>query len=422
LLPFAKGRLDGLMNNVNLIKENIMEKINGAGVCTPLGYAASAVSADIKGNKKGKQDLTLLYSEVPFNLAGVFTKNTIKAAPLKHSIKALETNKQYSAIVVNSGNANASTGQHGLDAVDTIVSAFEDELGTGEGSVLMSSTGTIGVKMPVEKVLAQVNQLIDELDDANSHEFAKAIMTTDTAPKEIGVLIETDNGAYVVAGATKGAGMIAPHMATMLCYITTDAVVSPENLQAVLTDAVGESFNSITVDNDMSTNDTVFLMANGMSGIIPDLDQFAEAVKFIALELAKMIVKDGEGATKLVTIRVKNADSDADAKKCAFAIANSPLVKTMFYGEDPNWGRLIATVGASQVKCCEEQIDMFFDELAYVKDGIIIDEALEEKAAKIMKQDEIMITIDLNMGTAEKTVYTCDFSKEYVSINADYRT
>ncbi|ADD67257.1 arginine biosynthesis bifunctional protein ArgJ [Denitrovibrio acetiphilus DSM 12809] len=399
-----------------------MQNIKGAGVCTPLGYLASSVAADIKGNKKGKKDLTLLYSEVPFTLAAVFTKNTIKAAPLKHAIKALETNREFSAIVVNSGNANASTGKQGLEAVDTIVKAFEDELGTGEGSVLMGSTGTIGVKMPVEKVTSSVKELVDELDDANSHDFAAAIMTTDTVPKEIGVLVETPNGAYVVAGTTKGAGMIAPHMATMLCYITTDALIGADNLQNVLNNAVGESFNSITIDNDMSTNDTVFLMANGMSGIIPDIDQFQEAVNHVALELAKMIVKDGEGATKFVTIKVKNAQSEADAKKCAFAIANSPLVKTMFYGEDPNWGRLIATVGASGVAAVEEKIDICFDDLAYVKDGIIIDEKLEEKAAKIMKNDEIEITIDLNMGTFGKTVYTCDFSKEYVSINADYRT
>ena len=399
-----------------------MEKINGAGVCTPLGFTASTVAADIKGNGKGNNDLTLLYSEVPFKAAGVFTKNTIKAAPLKHAIKALETNREYSAIVVNSGNANASTGQKGIDAVDTIITAFEDELGTGKNSVLMSSTGTIGVQLPVENITSKAGHLVDELDDANSAEFANAIMTTDTVSKEIGVLIETPNGAYIVSGAAKGAGMIAPHMATMLCYITTDALVNEQNLQSVLDEAIKPSFNSITVDNDMSTNDTVFLLANGMSGIIPDMEQFQEAVNYIALELAKMIVKDGEGATKLVTINIKNAESEGDAKKCAFAIANSPLVKTMFYGEDPNWGRLIATVGASGVTAQEEKIDMYFNDLAYVKDGIIIDEALEEKAAKIMQQDEITITIDLNIGEAEKTVYTCDFSKEYVSINADYRT
>lgn len=399
-----------------------MQKINNAGVCAPLGYSASAVSADIKGNGKGKLDLTLLYSEVPFKLAGVFTKNNIKAAPLKHAIAALEKNRDYSAIVVNSGNANASTGKKGIETVESIVKAFSDALGTGENSVLMSSTGTIGVQLPAEKITAKTDELIDGLDDGNSHEFAKAIMTTDTVPKEVGMLVETSNGAYVVAGAVKGAGMIAPHMATMLCYITTDAAVNGENLQKVLDNAVGDSFNSITIDNDMSTNDTVFLMANGMSGILPDMKEFQEAVNCVALELAKMIVKDGEGATKFVTVNVKNAATDEEAAKCAFAVANSPLVKTMFYGEDPNWGRLIATVGASGVKCVEEKIDMWFDDLAYVKDGMIIDYALEKDAAKIMQQKEISITIDLNTGKGFKTVYTCDFSKEYVSINADYRT
>lgn len=236
---------------------------------------------------------------------------------------------------MNSGNANASTGQQGLDAVFEIVKAYEEALGTGENSVLMSSTGTIGVKMPVAKVTSKAEELVEELDDGNSHLFATAIMTTDTVPKEFGVLVETDNGAYVVSGAVKGAGMIAPHMATMLCFITTDALVNEQNLQTVLEAAIAPSFNSITVDNDMSTNDTVFLMANGMSGIIPNMGQFQEAVNLVTLELAKMIVKDGEGATKFVTINVQGAKNDDEAKKCAFVIANSPLVKTMFNGEDP---------------------------------------------------------------------------------------
>jgi len=410
------------MTHLEFFRRINMQIINNAGVCAPLGFSASAVAANIKGTNKGNIDLTLLYSEVPFVTAAVFTKNTIKAAPLKHAIELMKTNREFSAIVVNSGNANASTGQKGVDSVKTIVAAFEEELGTGEGSVLMSSTGTIGVQMPTAKVAEKAHFLVDELDDCNSHMFAKAIMTTDTRPKEVGVLVETDDGAYVVAGATKGAGMIAPHMATMLCYITTDALVSEKKLQQVLDNAVTPSFNSITVDNDMSTNDTVFLLANGMSGIVPDMAQFQEAVNYVTLELAKLIVKDGEGATKFVTINVNKAKNDDEAKKCAFAIANSPLVKTMFNGEDPNWGRLIASVGASGVECVEEKIDMYFDDLPYVKDGIIIDEKLEEKAAIIMKQDEITITIDLNIGDGQKTVYTCDFSKDYVSINADYRS
>ncbi|PLX66504.1 MAG: bifunctional glutamate N-acetyltransferase/amino-acid acetyltransferase ArgJ [Denitrovibrio sp.] len=399
-----------------------MQIINNAGVCAPLGFAASAVSAYIKGNQKGNLDLTLLFSEVPFKLAAVFTKNSIKAAPLKHAIELLKTNKEYSAILVNSGNANASTGQIGLDSVFEMVKSYEDALETGENSVLMSSTGTIGVQMPVNKVILNAEELVDELDDGNSKLFANAIMTTDTTSKEFGVLVETNNGAYVVSGAVKGAGMIAPHMATMLCFITTDAMVNENNLQKVLENAIAPSFNSITVDNDMSTNDSVFLLANGMSGIIPDMEQFQEAVSLVAFELAKMIVKDGEGATKFVTINVNGAKDDEEAKKCAFVIANSPLVKTMFNGEDPNWGRLIASVGASGIECIEEKIDMSFDDLPYVKNGIIIDEKLEEKAAIIMKNDEITITIELNIGEGSKTVYTCDFSKDYITINADYRT
>jgi glutamate N-acetyltransferase/amino-acid N-acetyltransferase len=399
-----------------------MHIINKAGVCAPLGFTASSVNADVKGNGKPNDDMCLLYSEIPFKLAATFTSNKFKAAPLKHAMAKLEESKEFQAVIVNSGNANASTGQKGIKDCETITSAVAENLGIGKDSVLMASTGTIGADLPVDRMLEQVNTLIDELDDENSTKFANAIMTTDTFTKEIGVLVETPNGAYVVAGCAKGAGMIAPHMATMLCYITTDALVNEDNLQKTLDEAIKPSFNSITVDNDMSTNDTVFLMANGMSGIIPDVKQFQEAVDFVALQLAKMIVKDGEGATKFVTINVKNAASQQDADKCAFAIANSPLVKTMFYGEDPNWGRLIATVGACGVEAEEEKTDIYFGDLPYAKNGTIIDNSLEPKAAEIMKRKEIAVTIDLNLGEFNKTVYTCDLSREYVSINADYRT
>jgi len=399
-----------------------MHIINKGGVCAPLGFTASSANADVKGNGAEKDDLCLLYSEVPFKLAATFTSNKFKAAPLKHAMAQLEKSKEYQAIIVNSGNANASTGEQGIKDCETIASSVASTLDINPDFVLTASTGTIGVHLPVDKMVAQVDKLVDDLDDGNSTDFAKAIMTTDTFEKEVGVLVETDGGAYVVAGCSKGAGMIAPHMATMLCYITTDAMVSEGNLQKTLDNAIKPSFNSITVDNDMSTNDTVFLMANGMSGIIPDMKQFQEAVDFVAMQLAKLIVKDGEGATKFITINIKNAASDEDASKCAFAIANSPLVKTMFYGEDPNWGRLIATVGASGVEAYEEKTDIYFGDLPYAKGGMIIDNSLEPKAAKLMQQKEISVTIDLNVGDFEKTVYTCDLSKEYVSINADYRT
>jgi glutamate N-acetyltransferase/amino-acid N-acetyltransferase len=400
----------------------MIQKINKAGVCAPLGFLASAVNADVKGKGKDKKDLCLLYSEVPCKTAAVFTANTFKAAPLRHAIKAMETSKDFQAVLVNSGNANACTGAAGIRNCETLAAALADSLGIDAAKVLTGSTGTIGVQLPVERMSKHLDELVDELDDGNSDTFAEAIMTTDTFPKQAGVLVETANGAYVVAGAAKGAGMIAPNMATMLCYITTDALVNEKNLQTALSDAVKGSFNSITVDNDMSTNDTVILMANGMSGIIPDMDEFKEAVTQVCLELAKMIVKDGEGATKFITVNVKGADSDDDAKKCAFLIANSPLVKTMFHGEDPNWGRLMACVGASGVKADESTTDLYFEDLLYAKGGLIIDEKMEPKAAAIMKQSEISITLDLNCGSGTAQVFTCDLSREYIAINADYRS
>lgn len=400
----------------------MIQKINKAGVCAPLGFLASAVNADVKGKGKDKKDLCLLYSEVPCKTAAVFTANTFKAAPLRHAIKAMETSKEFQAVLVNSGNANACTGAAGIQNCETLASALADSLGIDAAKILTGSTGTIGVQLPVERMAEHLDELVDELDDGNSDLFAEAIMTTDTFPKQAGVLVETANGAYVVAGVAKGAGMIAPNMATMLCYITTDALVNEKNLQAALSDAVKGSFNSITVDNDMSTNDTVILMANGMSGIIPDMDEFKDAVTQVCLELAKMIVKDGEGATKFITVNVKGADSDDDAKKCAFLIANSPLVKTMFHGEDPNWGRLMACVGASGVKADESTTDLYFEDLLYAKGGLIIDEKMEPKAAAIMKQPEISITLDLNCGSGTAQVFTCDLSREYIAINADYRS
>jgi glutamate N-acetyltransferase/amino-acid N-acetyltransferase len=400
----------------------MIQKINKAGVCAPLGFLASAVNADVKGKGKDKMDFCMLYSEVPCKTAAVFTANTFKAAPLRHAMAAMEKSKEFQAVLVNSGNANACTGAQGIKNCELLAEAAAEAIGIEASKILTSSTGTIGVQLPAERMAKHIGTLFDELDDGNSDLFAEAIMTTDTFPKQTGVLVETANGAYVVAGAAKGAGMIAPNMATMLCYITTDALVNEKNLQSALSEAVKDSFNSITVDNDMSTNDTVMLMANGMSNIIPDMDEFKEAVTQVCLELAKMIVKDGEGATKFITVNVKGADSDDDAKKCAFLIANSPLVKTMFHGEDPNWGRLMACVGASGVKADESATDLYFEDLLYAKGGLIIDEKMEPKAAAIMKQSEISITLDLNCGSGTAQVFTCDLSREYIAINADYRS
>lgn len=401
-----------------------MDVIKNGGVSTPLGFRTSAVVADIKGNKKGKLDLGILLSDVPSKVAGVFTQNMVKAAPVLSSQKLIGSH-EISGIIVNSGNANACTGKIGLEDVATITGHFEKIFKLPKNSLLMSSTGVIGVRLPVEKIIDRSGELFEKLDDSDEG-FTKAIMTTDTFPKSLAVLVETGNGAFVIGGCAKGAGMIAPSMATMLSFITTDAMISQGLLQKALDSAVKESFNRITVDGDMSTNDSVYIFANGFSGIaIQDeelYNKFYEGLKFVCLELAKMIVKDGEGATKLVKIQVKNAKSEEDAKVCAFKIGNSPLVKTMFFGNDPNWGRLLASAGASLIEMDPDNIDIYFDDLHYVSASTVIDGSLESKVHNIMKKDSYTITIDLNYGNFEYSIYTSDLTYDYVKINADYRT
>lgn len=401
-----------------------MDVIKSGGVSTPLGFRTAAVSADIKGNKTGKLDLGVLLSDMPCEVAGVFTRNMVKAAPVLSSQKIIGS-PGMSGIIVNSGNANACTGKIGLEDVSVITRHFEKVFKLPENSLLMSSTGVIGVRLPVEKIIDSAEELFLKLDDSDE-DFTKAIMTTDKFPKSIAVLVETGNGAFVIGGCAKGAGMIAPSMATMLSFITTDAMISKELLQRALEAAVKESFNRITVDGDMSTNDSVYIFANGFSGIAIQNEElynkFYEGLKFVCLELAKMIVKDGEGATKLVKIQVKNAKSEEDAKVCAFKVGNSPLVKTMFFGNDPNWGRLLASAGASLIEMDPENIDIYFDDLHYVSSSTIIDLSLESKVHDIMKKDSYTITIDLNYGRSEYSVYTSDLTYDYVKINADYRT
>lgn len=401
-----------------------MNIIKNGGVSTPLGFRTSAVAADIKGNKKGRLDLGILLSDMPCKVAGVFTKNMVKAAPVISS-QNLINNSEILGIIANSGNANACTGKIGLEDVANITRHFEKIFKLPGNSLFMSSTGVIGVRLPVKNIIDSAEELFLKLDDSDE-DFTKAIMTTDTFSKSLAVLVETGNGAFVIGGCAKGAGMIAPSMATMLSFITTDAMISKELLQRALEAAVKESFNRITVDGDMSTNDSVYIFANGFSGIAIQNEElynkFYEGLKFVCLELAKMIVKDGEGATKLVKIQVKNAKSEEDAKVCAFKVGNSPLVKTMFFGNDPNWGRLLASAGASLIEMDPENIDIYFDDLHYVSCSTIIDLSLESKVHDIMKKDSYTITIDLNYGNFEYSVYTSDLTYDYVKINADYRT
>ncbi|MDK2793295.1 MAG: glutamate N-acetyltransferase / amino-acid N-acetyltransferase [Deferribacteres bacterium] len=402
-----------------------MDIIKNGGVCTPLGFSSAGIAADIKGKKSTKKDLGILISEIPCTVAATFTENKVKAAPVIVCNDLISNNNEFKGIIVNSGNANACTGKQGIENTFKIIKHYENELKLPENFLLMASTGVIGVQLPVDKLINNSLNLINSIEDYHES-FNEAIMTTDSFPKSIAVLVETDNGAYVIGASAKGAGMISPSMATMLCFITTDALIDKTTLNHALQNAVKNSFNRITVDGDMSTNDSVYIFANGISGISinkeKDIRQFEEALTFVCLNLAKMIVKDGEGATKLVEIEVKNAKSEEDAKKCAFKIANSPLVKTMFFGADPNWGRLLASVGASLIDIDPDNIDVYFDELHYVTKSAIIDTSLENKAHEIMKKNEYKITIDLNIGNKSFNAFSCDLTYDYVKINTDYRT
>lgn len=402
-----------------------MNIIKNAGVCAPLGFSSAATAADIKGNGNDKLDYGILVSMIPCEVAAVFTKNNVKAPPLIFAKERLASGNKISGILVNSGNANACTGKEGMEKCRILTEEGEKVLKLDRDSLLISSTGVIGEQLPVNKMKKHLRDL-PELLTGYDEEFAECILTTDTRTKRLAVLVETESGAYVIGGVVKGSGMIAPDMATMLSFITTDAMISEENLKKCLNSAVEESFNSITVDGDMSTNDSVFIFANGLSGININtekhLQEFQKSLNFLCRELAKEIVKDGEGATKFVTIRVKNAASKEEAKRCGMKIANSPLVKTMFFGEDPNWGRLMACTGASLVTMQEDKVDIYFNSLKYVENGVLIDKKLEKEAAAIMSEESFTITIDLNIGNSEAEVYTSDLSYDYVKINADYRT
>ncbi|MDR2885059.1 MAG: bifunctional glutamate N-acetyltransferase/amino-acid acetyltransferase ArgJ [Deferribacteraceae bacterium] len=399
--------------------------IENGGVCTPLGFAAASCVADIKGKGKGNTDLAVLVSDAICQTAAVFTTNIVTAAPVQYDKALLAKGREFMGIVVNSGNANACTGKQGFIDCEAISAAVENELELPKGSILAASTGVIGNRLPADKIIAHIPALCEEIDDDGGSAFAKAIMTTDTVSKELALLVETDKGSFVIGGTCKGAGMMSPSMATMLAFVTTDADISADRLQKMLNVASEASFNSINVDGDMSTNDTLLAFANGMSDVAIDDSNsalFQEALNYLCKELALMIVRDAEGASKMVTIMVKGAKSDADAKLCAMKLSNSPLVKTMFAGSDPNWGRLMCTAGYSGAQFDPEKVSIWFNDLHYVKDSTLIDPALEDKAYAIMKEPEFTITLDLGAGDGVGTYYTCDLTKEYVAINADYRS
>ncbi|MGD8703612.1 MAG: bifunctional glutamate N-acetyltransferase/amino-acid acetyltransferase ArgJ [Desulfosarcina sp.] len=387
------------------------------------GYTFGGMAAGIK--KNGERDLGLILSDRPAGVAAVFTNNLVQAAPVLLDRQRVQSG-MVRALIVNSGNANCATGRQGMAAAKAMTAAAAQGLHVPEDQVLAASTGVIGVPMPMDRVEAAIPELVDGLHENGLPDLARAIMTTDTRPK-MGVSNGVAGGLpYRIIAVAKGAGMIRPDMATMLCFICTDAGMDVSDLQNTLKRSVDVSFNQITIDGDTSTNDTVILMANGASGarIQTDADHraFRHLLDQVCLDLARQMVKDGEGVTKVVDLTVRGALSDSDARAIVEAIAHSPLVKTAFFGQDANWGRIIAAAGRAGVFLEPDRLDLFFDQVQLVKDGTGCGLTAEKQATQALRQPEFSVALDLNLGKGSASMLTCDFSLEYVRINADYRS
>lgn len=399
-----------------------MELMTGAGGVTfPAGWKAVGVFAGIKASE---EDLAVIFSETSAQAAGVFTTNTVQAAPVRWC-KELVSRGVARAVVINSGCANACTGQEGLIANARVANDAAKALQLQAEEIAVCSTGTIGKKLPVDKISAALPQAAQALSTNGSTSAARAIMTTDTKPKEAAGTFTVDGVEVRIGGMAKGAGMIAPNLATMLGFLTTDADVPAAALQSCLQQAVEKSFNRITVDGDTSTNDTVLLLANGKSGIRlhpthPAWGSFCEAVASVAAELSRLIVKDGEGATRFITVTAKGAKSSEDALAAVRTIANSLLCKTAWFGGDPNWGRIVCAAGYSGAELDPDMIDLFFDEVAAVRGGQAVGEFVDLE--NVVSRAAFEIIVDLHLGDATETVYTCDCSYDYVRINAEYMT
>ena len=384
-----------------------------SGVCAAEGFFADGVSAGLKA--ENAKDMAFVYSDELCEIASVFTTNKMAAAPIRH-FKA-KGNFQTNFVLINSKNANAMTGKAGIADIDEILATLPSCV----SNPVMSSTGVIGVRLPKAKIIKGAK--LFDLSQREPHAAAQAIMTTDSFSKEKAYRVELSDGSSFHIGAmAKGAGMINPAMATMLCFITTDAKVSQAEMQEILSKQTETTFNAASVDGDTSTNDTVMLLSNGKSGAY-DRAAFEEALHNIMKFLAREMVRDGEGATKLVTYSVTGAKNDAEAEVVAKALSNSLLVKTALYGEDPNWGRIASTVGASGAEADEEKLTISFDDVCVYKKGeLFFDAAMEAKAAEVMKKDVFTIACDLGIADGAFEAYGCDLGYKYVEINADYRT
>lgn len=403
-------------------------KMIEGGVTAPKGFKAAATYVGIKSKKSEKPDMAILYSEYKTSCAAVFTTNKFAAAPVVIGRERLKE-ARLRAIVINSGNANAATGKEGIKNAELISGEAANLLGLEPCEVIMSSTGVIGVQVPVEKMIGGVKTLVPMLSENGGNDAARAIMTTDLVSKEMSFELELSAGTVRLGAMAKGSGMIHPNMATMLAYVTTDADISAEVLQPMLKEATDKSFNMTTVDGDTSTNDSLFVIANGASGVKIESEEdkklFAEALDHICIDMAKKIAADGEGATHLMIVEAKNLQTLKDARLVARSIAGSNLFKAAIFGQDANWGRIIGAAGYSGAEFDTEKLDCYLascaGEIQVMAEGagLVFD---EEKAAAILKEKDITVIVDFHDGNECATAYGCDLTYDYVKINGDYRS
>ncbi|MDB6172381.1 MAG: argJ [Chthoniobacteraceae bacterium] len=391
------------------------------GITAPLGFIAGSAYCGIKATNADRPDIALIYSPQPTVAAGTFTTNKVKAAPVRISAINLRS-PDVRAIIANAGNANACTGIGGIENAKRMTRAAAAALGLKDKQVMVCSTGRIGVPLPIEKMEATIATMPGRLNREGSQAAAEAIMTSDTFAKSVALEIEIGGHKVRLGGIAKGAGMIDPNMATMLCFLTTDAVIDKQLLQQALSVSVEQSFNRITIDGDMSTNDTVIMLANGLAGnpplrsSTPELEDFQRALDRITRNLARLIVEDGEGVTKFVEVHVNGAASFSDGRRAAESVAKSTLTKCAWFGGDPNWGRIMDAIGYSGVKMREELVDIYYDGVIAVKGGMASGTPIQ-KLQEIVASKRFTITIDLHLGAAEYTVYTTDLSTDYVKLN-----
>lgn len=408
---------------MTLTKEKQIKILTNGNITTPKGYTAGGMHT---GLRKTKLDFGWVHSEIPATAAGVYTLNAFKAAPLKVTKDSLEKTGKIQTIIVNSGNANAVTGPQGYEDALEMQTLAAKKKGVEIDHVAVASTGVIGVRLPMNKVYKGIDAMTHE-ENQSAARFEEAILTTDTVTKHAAVELEIDGKKITIAGAAKGSGMIAPNMATMLSFITTDAAVEKKSLEKALRQVTDTSFNMITVDGDCSTNDMVLVLANGtqenktLNEEHPDWPLFKKGLTYVSQELAKQIARDGEGATKLVEVNVTGAVSDHAAGQIAKAIISSNLVKAAVYGADPNWGRIVCAVGYSEQPIDVDKVSIFLGDIAVVENGLPLDFS-EQAGTAYLKQDTVIIHAHLQNGEGKATAWGCDLTYDYVKINASYRT